>query len=253
MNVARFLQRTFIVASLLILILNPAEGQQRDVKGTVYDRTLRYGIHGVSVVSSSGTGTTTDSLGRYHIKLALTDSIQFSYLGKGTQKFPVKDIPENQPFDMSLQVDAESLPGVTVRQSIYRLDSLANREEYRKAFDFEKNYMAEPQMGLGVGVSLDALFSGKKLKQAEALQKRLEQQEKDKYVDYKFNKPLVRRVTGLKETDLDSFMVNFRPSYETLQSFENQYEYYHYIKSQADIYLEYWKKQPADKPKEPSE
>src|SRR6218665_2911077 len=63
---------------------------QVTVSGTVYDRSLRCGMQGVSVMGAAGAGTTTDSSGHYVILLPLADSVSFSYLGKSTRKFPVK-------------------------------------------------------------------------------------------------------------------------------------------------------------------
>jgi hypothetical protein len=103
MRIYHLLQRTaiFIVSGLFHLT---ATGQVR-VSGTVYERSARFGMPGVSVMSTSGAGTVTDSSGHYTIKLFPGDSISFSYQRKATMKFPLKDIPTNRPFDMSLHVD----------------------------------------------------------------------------------------------------------------------------------------------------
>ncbi len=44
------------------------------IKGTVYDRSQRFGLQGVSVMGTSGEGTATDSLGHYSIRLSSRDS-----------------------------------------------------------------------------------------------------------------------------------------------------------------------------------
>lgn len=236
-----------LLSAVLLFILSASVRQtvkaQVQIHGTIYERTVRFGLPGVSVISNSGTGTMTDSLGRYRIRLQSHDSVHFSYLGKATRKFAVKDIPANQSFDMSLEVNIESLPTVVVRQNSYRLDSLANREEYRKVFDFERDYLANRSGGLGVGISLDALFSGKKMRQIETLRRRLEREEQDKYVDHRFTRGLVRRLTGLQPPALDTFMREYRPGYEMLRSFETEYDYYSYIKNWGRIFAERWKEE----------
>ena len=45
-------------------------------------------------------------------------------------------------------------------------------------------------------------------------QQRLLQQERDKFIDHRFNKPLVQRLTGLAGEERDRFMARCRPSYE---------------------------------------
>ncbi|MFT3826255.1 MAG: hypothetical protein QM731_20190 [Chitinophagaceae bacterium] len=242
------MQKTLLLAALTFFAL--AATAQVQINGTVYDRMARYGVPNVSVMGTSGAGTITDSLGRYTIKLSGTDSIYFSYLGKATRKFPVKEIPPGQHFDMSLQVSVDSLPSVTVRQRSYREDSLQNRNEYRKAFEYEPDYLAGGGGGgFGVGISLDALFSLRKIRRMEAFRKRLEWEEREKYIDHRFTKAIVRRVTGLQSPALDSFMVWYRPSYETLQIFETEYDYYKYIKDWSLYFEEVWRRkyplQPA--------
>jgi hypothetical protein len=193
------------------------------------------------VLSSSGIGTATDSLGRYTLKVPETDSIYFSYLGKMTSKFLVKKLPPDQSFDISLPVSIDSLAAVTVRQPSYRMDSLANRAEYKKVFDYDPDYLAAPSGGFGVGISFDMLFSGRKIRRMEALRTRLEREEREKYVDHRFSKALVKRITGLTAPALDSFMVEYRPSYETLKSFETEYDYYKYVKTFSQYFIEQWK------------
>lgn len=234
-----FLKTALFVVSVLLAGITQA--QVRTVYGTVYERTARFGMPGVSIKSSSGAGAVTDSLGRYSIKLPLTDSISCSYLGKATVKIPVKEIPPNRPFDMSLHVDITTLPTVVVeeKRKSYQLDSIANREEYRKVFDYAPEYISSA--GGGVGVNLDALFSMRKIKRMEAFREHLIQLEQEHYVDYRFNKPLVQKLTGMQSPALDSFMVQYRPSYEMLLSFETQYEYYKYIRDSGSFFQEVWK------------
>ena len=67
------------------------------------------------------------------------------------------------------------------------------------------------------GLDLDEfinMFSFKKNRRALSFQRRLLQQEKDNYVNHRFNKGLVRKLTGLSSPALDSFMVQYRPPYE---------------------------------------
>ena len=223
---------------------------QVDIKGTVYDRSAFYAMPGVSVIAASGAGTMTDSLGRYHIRLSPDDSIYFSYLGKFTAKFPVKDIPAGFPFDMSLQVSIDTLPSVFVRPKDYRQDSLANREEYRKIFDYSPNYLSNMKMpkgsrggGMGMGFNLDMLFDGEKNRRMEAFKSRLEWEEREDYIDHRFNRALVKRITGLEAPALDSFMRIYRPSYEMIKSFETEYQYYKYIFDWGKTYSEIWKEE----------
>ena len=54
------------------------------------------------------------------------------------------------------------------------------------------------------------------------------QQEQDKYIDFRYNKGIVKKLTGLKSPALDSFMVKYRPDYYFVQA-RNDLELYQYI------------------------
>ncbi|MHA4807302.1 peptidase associated/transthyretin-like domain-containing protein [Flavitalea flava] len=222
----------FIVTIVLAFVGQRALGQrvtgQVEVKGTVYDRSQLFAMPGVSVLGSSGAGTITDSTGHYQIRLSSGDSIYFSYLGKYTDKIPLSRIVPGYPLDMSLAVNVDSLPLVVVRPKIYRYDSLANRDEYRRVFDYQPEYITGGNGG--VGFNLDMLFSGRKNRQMLSLQRRLEEEERDKYVDHRFNRTLVKKITGLQQPALDTFMRAYRPSYEFILNCENDYEFYKYIR-----------------------
>jgi hypothetical protein len=223
---------------------------QIEVRGTVYERTQIYPMPGVSVISTSGAGTITDSLGRYTIRIHPGDSLYFSYLGKPTLKFPAREIPTDWPFDMSLEVDIQSLPTVLVWPRVYRQDSLENRLEYQKIFEYGNTYINGMKMtrngGMGVGVDFDMLFDGAKSRRIMAFQQRLIKEEQDKYIDHRFTKALVKKLTNLLPPALDTFMRLYRPDYDFLQSFENDYSYYKYIYDSGNAFSEIWKKEHGD-------
>jgi hypothetical protein len=228
---------------LLVLGLFSLSGfAQVEVRGTVYDQSQLFAMPGVSVMGTSGQGTTTDSLGRYKLKLPLEDSIFFSYLGRRTAKYPVKRIARDYPLDMSLAVRVDSLPLVVVRPKPYRYDSAENRDEYRKVFEYQPEYVVGGANG-GVGFNLDMLFNAKKNRQILSLQRRLLEEEQDKYVDYRFNRNLVKRITGLQRPAIDTFMRLYRPSYQFIRNCENDYEFYKYIKDCGIYFLAMWKQE----------
>lgn len=241
MGVSRILQVAVLLTVFLLCRL-AVVAQQVQIQGTVYERTGRAGIAGVSVRNASGGGVVTDSAGRYNIRLSTEDSLSFTYQGKATPKFAVKDINYRRNFDVSLHIDMHVLPTFEVQKKSYRQDSLAFRNEYRKVFEYDPEWLTSASGPNGVGVNLDLLFSIKKMKRMEAFRRFLEREERDKYVDYRFNKGLVERLTGMKSPELDSFMVHFRPTYTMLLSFPSEYEYYKYIKDQSVYFQRVWRK-----------
>jgi hypothetical protein len=59
--------------------------------------------------------------------------------------------------------------------------------------------------------------------------------QKEKYVDFTFNRDIVTRVTGLKGDSLTRYMARFRPSYEQLRGMSD-YAFYNYIKTSVRRY-----------------
>ena len=227
--------------SLIFILLAYLQGlTQVEIRGTVYDQSQLFAMPGVSVLSSSGVGTMTDSAGHYRVVLPPNDSIYFSYLGRHTAKIPVKRVARGYPLDMSLAVRVDSLPLVVVRPKAYRYDSAENRDEYRKVFEYQPDYVVGGENG-GIGFNLDMLFNAKKNRQMLALQRRLIEEEQDKYVSYRFNRTLVKRITGLQRPALDTFMRLYRPSYQFIKNCENDYEFYKYIKDCGIYFLRLWR------------
>jgi hypothetical protein len=62
-----------------------------------------------------------------------------------------------------------------------------------------------------------------------AFQKRLVEEEHDKFIEHRFNRSIVKKITHLDGDELDSFMVKYKPSYEFTEV-TTDYEFYDYIK-----------------------
>ena len=205
-----------------LLVLPFSTHAQRFVCGIVYDISKVNYVENVRVVSSSGIFTFTDSLGKYKILVNEKDSLTYSYNNKATQKFSIGQIQDPLHFDISLHINVKGkysfLKEVTVFSKSYREDSLENRKLYADIFRFTKpGLQTSTSADGGVGLDLDELinmFRFRRNKRMLAFQKRLEEQEKEKYVNYRFNKLFIKRITGLQSPLLDTFMVWYRPNYE---------------------------------------
>src|SRR5580698_10582059 len=130
-----------LLMAILIWSVRPALGQVV-ISGTVYDNSQKYTMAGVSVLTTSGLGTSTDSTGQYRIRMGLDDSVYFSYLGKSTLRFPAREINPNQPFNMALSISIDTLPAAFVRGNNYFLDSLSTRKDYAKIFGYGNPYFS---------------------------------------------------------------------------------------------------------------
>jgi CarboxypepD_reg-like domain len=208
--------------------------QEVTIRGTVYNMYRTRPLDAVSVISTSGRGTTTDSNGNYTITVRSEDSIYFSYLGRSTVKYPVATINTLSGFDIALHVDPTELKEVRVMPRNYRMDSIQNRRDYAKAFDFKKPgfKITDPSSGAGVGVDLDELINLLRINRTRrnlAFQRRLEDEEKDKFIDHRFSRYIVKKITHLDNEELDSFMLKYRPSYLFCE-LATDYDFLEYIK-----------------------
>jgi hypothetical protein len=218
----------------LMLAGGGAVAQEVTIRGTVYNMYRTRPLEAVSVICTSGKGTTTDSNGNYMIAVRPQDSIYFSYLGRSTVKYPVSAINSLSGFDIALHVDPLELKEVRVMPQNYRMDSIQNRRDYAKAFDFKKPgfKLTSPSSGPGVGVDLDELinmFRFDRTRRDLAFQRRLIDEEHDKYVDHRFSPYIVKKVTHLDGGELDSFMAKFRPSYRFCV-IATDYDFLEYVK-----------------------
>ena len=213
--------KIFFLTGFFLITANRLSAQLM-LSGTVYDSSKINYVEGVRVVSTGGLFAVTDSMGRYSVLVNEKDSVSFYYQNKPTQKFPVKTINDFAHFNISLRVSVKgkysTLKEVIVYGRSYRQDSLENRQTYADVYDYKRPTVRSSISPDGVpGADLDEIinmFRFKRNKRLRAFQIRLEAQEQDRYVSYRFNKTLVKRITHLEGEQLDSFMVRYRPGYE---------------------------------------
>jgi hypothetical protein len=230
------LQR-IIISSILIAFSFTSQSQIW-LTGRVYDSSRMVAVSSVKVSTKKGVITYTDSIGRYGLNVDKNDSVSFTYIGKSTIFFPVKEINYPAGFDIALQVTVQdkykTLKEIVVVTKSYKEDSLENRERYRKVFEFERGGLQLSEtgtMGGTPGLDLTSLinsFRFKRNKSLRSLQNRLIEEEQQKFVDSRFTKNLVKQITHLTGQDLEKFMIVYRPAYE-LVAYTEEYQFYQYI------------------------
>jgi hypothetical protein len=149
-----------------------------------------------------------------------------------------------QNFEISLHVNATELREVRIMPRNYRMDSIENRQEYAKAFNFRK-----PGIGSsinvgpngGAGLDLDEfinMFKFKRNRRMLAFQSRLVEEEEEKYIDHRFNRALIIKLTQLHGPSLDTFITQYRPSIGFIEN-STEYELQDYIKKSFSHYQLY--------------
>lgn len=228
---------------IFLLLTAKSVTAQIIISGTIYDSTKLYVVPGVIVKSTGGGSTITDSLGVYHINTTEKDSISFYYANKPTQKFPVRNISNYNDFDISLQVRVfekyKLLKEVKVFTKSYKQDSADHRLTYSKIFNYEKPQLRSTLTpGTPPGLDINELvnmFRFRRNKMNLAFQKRLLTDEEEKYINYKFNSTLLKRVTGLSGAMLEKYKLAYKPSYEFLIT-ATELEFYEYILNTASAF-----------------
>jgi hypothetical protein len=89
-----------------------------------------------------------------------------------------------------------------------------------------------PSSGAGVGFDVNEIINIFRFRRNQSMlsfQQRLLLEEQEKFIDYRFNKALVRRLTQLEGVELDKFMELFRPPY-LFTKLSGDYEFRMYIK-----------------------
>lgn len=235
----RKLQDYIIILFSCICITIQTGAQSFKLRGTVYDSTRTYPVISVTVLTSSGKGAVTDIFGNYEIEVKESDSVWFSYLNKPTIKYAVAKIFDASRFDIALHVNIPILKEVIVRPRAYKLDSIQNRIDYAKAFNWEKPKLSPSVNSDGaVGFDLEEIirmFQFRKNRSAAKFRDRLLEEEREKFIDHRFNKALVLRLTGLVGAERDSFMLICRPAYE-MCLYTSDYDFQFYIKKCYEAY-----------------
>jgi len=233
--------------SFCILFATKLNAQFTTVSGVIYDISGRRPVEAVTVNSNSN-NTVTDSLGRYIIVLKAKDSIWFSLFGKNTPKFPIDTITDPLNFNVMIHVLGDDLPEVRVRNSNYKFDSIQNRNDYAKYFNYRppgiklsNNQQLFNPAGMTIGLDLDELinmFRFHRNRNLQFLQNRLIAQEQEKYVNNRFTKRFVQKLTHLEGDELIKFMNFSRPTYEML-GLMNDLELGLYIEKRFSAYKRY--------------
>ena len=221
-----FMKQSILLFFLLTFVaITSAKAQMRTISGVVYDISGRMPIEAVMVYTKYSR-TQTDSLGRYLITIQAKDSLTFSLFGKNTQKFSLDQVEDPSNFNIMIHVTGFDLPEVRVRNSYYRYDSIQNRIDYAKYFNYEppglklsnqQNFFGNGGVTIGFDVNeIINMFRFKRNRNLQFLQNRLLYQEQEKYINYRFTKRFVQKLTKLDGIRLDLFMEYCKPSYPTL-------------------------------------
>ncbi|HMH23908.1 MAG TPA: hypothetical protein VK563_19115 [Puia sp.] len=158
-----------------------------------------------------------DEGGNYRIPAREGDQLTFSSVGFLTDTVIVTETMLSGDCPISLETRVVALPSFQVGSlSNYQLDSMARREEYKWIYEHGNVQRVEKERhGDGVGMNIDLFRNASKGdKDREKLKKRLLKEEEQHYIDYRYNREYISRLTHLKGDSLQKFMEYYRPTYD---------------------------------------
>ncbi|WP_256011027.1 carboxypeptidase-like regulatory domain-containing protein [Desertivirga xinjiangensis] len=217
-------------------------GQDRQVQGIVFDRDSKQRLARVYIYNlRTHKGFYNNSKGEFTTTTALKGDTLIAAL----QGYRVDTITVQNTNTLLFYLKRISilLQEVTVSDSVkspssrHRANQEAHNDIYRKGEPGDL-FNVGGTSGFGAGLSIDALWSllSREGKNARYLQEILERDYHEMMVDYRFNRNIVRSVTGLSGNDLADFMQQYRPSYYFVLE-ANDYALIAYIKNTYKQYL----------------
>ncbi|HEY2349207.1 MAG TPA: hypothetical protein VGH64_09335 [Puia sp.] len=176
--------------------------------------------------------------GNYKIMAGVGDSIIFSHQGYISDTMVVSPEMFNGRQPVELKIKMSYLASVDVNEmSKYELDSLGRREDYDYIFKNKNNKpLWDNQLsgdGRGVNFSPIGHYSSSE-KQKRKLKERLERDDKEEFIYYKFTRR-VPKLTGLRGDSLLTFINKYKPSYEYCLT-ATSVDIFLYINDQLVIY-----------------
>lgn len=228
------------LAIILALFAIPATAQQF-LSGRIRRKASEEVLSSVSIINHTQKKTNiSDMGGNFRIPAREGDTLTFSSAGYLPDTTIVARwmFTENNGYQVYLTPHIVALPTVRVGdQSNYQLDSIKRKEDYAWLDQVHREKLAGgKRFSDGVGISFSPLSYFHKTEiQRRRLRRRLQQEEKDYYIDSRFPGAYVARVTGLQGDSLQTFMVRYRPSYTFCRKSTSE-DIFFYINEKLKLY-----------------
>ena len=209
--------KIFLFAALSLLLLSERGSAQKFLTGRILSKNGVDTLKSVSIHNiTEQRYDLSDEDGSYRIQVMPGDHVSFSSVGYKADTITITEALLTNSYPVYMAVRPQTLQAVSVQFSNYQLDSMDRRKEYAWVYDNGNTPRFEHQRsGDGVGVEMNIFRNaGKPEKQRERLQKRLAKEEQDYYVNFRYSKEYVTKITRLQGDSLIQFMKKYRPSYD---------------------------------------
>jgi hypothetical protein len=205
-----------------IFIITVVHGYGQNISGTVIDKTTRQPVSG-ALVSIGNSKTFTNTSGRFEIaNTALNDSLKIVHFAYKTYTAVISKMVVT--LHVELEPTVISLNTVTVHSDRnFKKDSIENRITYAKQFNYKGPtvmdvFTGNPNKQPGELISINPLLLiavlTKKSTPEYKFNRILIRNEQADYIERKFNRGVVSRITHLKGDTLSEFLIRYRPTYQ---------------------------------------
>ena len=189
------------------------------IGGKIVDMETRESLPGVHVLNENQRkGTVSDIDGNFFIRMGESDTLTFTFVGYNPHFFVLNDSIKNNKGDKIIIPLSKSLVELeTVKVFAYK-----NEQEFKKAIlelDLEDEnevavevpgYYYGPKKSVKPGLGSPVSFLADKLGKRGKLERKFNEAKKrdqfKSYLNSKYNKEIVSRITGLKDQELNDFM-----------------------------------------------
>jgi hypothetical protein len=193
-----------------------AFSQERVMAGIVFDKSNKFRVAKVVVKNLTTGESVYDNLnGVFSINAGTGDLLVFS---KSDYYDDTVKVENHIPIAVYLSKPPNQLREVTIRDTAMTPEKklAATKQEYSRAYGLLAN---KDMIGVGgtggAGLSIDALWNSISREGKDAAKTRayIERDYREDVIDYRFNRKLVTRITGLQDKKLTDFMQKYRPGY----------------------------------------
>ncbi|MCC8424548.1 hypothetical protein [Mucilaginibacter sp. UR6-11] len=216
-----------------------ALGQETSVAGIIFDEHSKDRLARVNVLNlTTGQYVYNNLNGVFTIEAKTGDKLVFSQTEHLADTIMVKDYV---PLAVYMKRVSIQLKQVNIFDALNDPEKrmAAKKRDYSKAYGpLADNDFLTFTPGLGVGLGIDAIYNmlSRSGRNAAHLRETIAGDYMQDVVDYRFNKALVGRITGLKGAALVDFMAKYRPGYYFLSN-ASEYEFITSIRTNLKRYL----------------
>jgi hypothetical protein len=223
--------RNIFVVIILFACCITANAQRRYFVGYVKDSATKFPIINATITNETSHAVfNSDKKGFFRVT-AVPGDLLFFEAKNYHYKIYHTSLMMVDTLVIYLASNANQLASVTVSTkgySQYQKDSIKRREEFMQDVGPKMKTVSGGNSGVGAGLNLDPFLSKKGKEKREAY-KFFEQNEQDRYVDYRFSREIVGQYTLLTGDTLTNFMWQYRPSYKWLRDHQADDDVFFYI------------------------